>query len=105
MKRFLLLLPFLCALPACTSWPEEGRGGWAERRLITDPRLDALAARFHHQRARGADRFAAGTSDEAKTLFVRAQRNHAAGFCDDLTVDLAALHSLLDTIERQIAGQ
>ena len=104
MRRVLLFLPLLAALTACTSWPQEGRGGFAERRAIADPALQSLAFRFETQRRRGADRFAAGLVDEAITAFVRAQRNEMAGIHDDFAVDLAHLQSLLDRIERHIPG-
>ncbi len=105
MKRLLLVLPLLGPLPACTNWPEEGRGGLAERRVIVDPVLQSLVDRFEGQRRRGAERFAAGLTDETKTLFVRAQRNHIAGIEDDFALDLAHLQTLLDRIERQIPGR
>jgi hypothetical protein len=105
MKRLALLLALTGALPACTIWPEEGRGGFAERRMIADPVLQALVDRFEHQRQRGAERFAAGLADEAKTAFVRAQRNHSAGILDDFALDLAHLQRLLDRIELHIPGR
>jgi hypothetical protein len=105
MKRFALLLALTGALPACATWPEEGKGGFAERRAVADPVLESLADRFEYQRQRGAERFAAGLADEAKTAFVRAQRNHSAGILDDFAVDLANLQMLLDRIERHIPGR
>jgi hypothetical protein len=105
MKRLLLFLPLIGLLPACANWPEEGRGGFAERRAIADPSLQALADRYERQRQRGSERLAAGLADEAKTAFVRAQRNHNAGILDDFAVDLAHLQMLLDRIERQISGR
>jgi hypothetical protein len=104
MTRRALLLALIALLPACTTWPEDGRGGFAERRPVADPALQALVERFENQRHRGAERFAAGLADEAKTLLVRAQRNHHAAIFDDFAVDLAHLQMLLDRIERQIAG-
>lgn len=105
MNHFALLLALAGALSACTTWPEDGKGGFAERRAVEDPVLQALVDRFENQRQRGAERFAAGLADEAKTAFVRAQRNHSAGILDDFTVDLAHLQMLLDRIEPHIPGR
>lgn len=102
MTRASLLMALMLGLSACTSWPEDGGGGFAERRTIADPTLERLAHRFAQQRAHGADQFAAGATDEAKTLFVRAQRHHAARMQDDLCLDLDRLSRLLDTIDHQI---
>lgn len=105
MKRPVFFLPLLFALGACSSWPDEGRGGLAERRAVADPTLQALVDRFERQRQRGADRLAAGLVDETKTMLVRAQRNAAAGIADDFAVDLDYLKTLLDQIERHIPGR
>lgn len=105
MKRLVLLLAMLGTLPHCSTWPDEGRGGFAERRAITDPRLQALSVRFERQRAQGAERFAAGLADEAKTVFVRAQRNHSADILDDFALDLTHIQTLLDRIDQHIPGR
>ena len=97
-----LAFSLMLALAACQSWPEDGRGGYAERRPIADPRLAELAQRFAHQREKGADRFAAGAVHEAQLLFIRAQRNHVAGFEDDVSRDLEGLRALLATIDRHL---
>ena len=102
MTRSSVLIAFMLGLSACTSWPDDGTGGFAERRAIADPALEQLAHRFARQRSNGADQFAAGATDEAKTLFVRAQRHHAAGLYDDACLDLNRLSSLLDSIDHQI---
>ncbi len=53
MKRFALLLALTGALPACATWPEEGKGGFAERRRVADPVLESLADRFEAPAATG----------------------------------------------------
>ncbi|OYU47116.1 MAG: hypothetical protein CFE31_18345 [Rhizobiales bacterium PAR1] len=98
-----LMLAGVLGLGACTAWPEDGRGGFAERRAIEEPRLKALAQRFETQRTRGAETYAAGLTHEVGTWFVRAQRNHAAGIYDDVEVDLGAITRLLDAIDKRLA--
>lgn len=102
MKRGLLIAGFALLLGACASWPDEGGGGLAERRPTEEPRLEQALRRFEGQRARGAETHAAGLSHEISTLFVRAQRNKAAGILDDLELDLIRLGTLLDAIERRL---
>lgn len=97
-----LMFAGLLGLSGCTVWPDDGRGGFTERRAIEEPRLEALARRFENQRARGADTYAAGLTHEVGTWFVRAQRNYAAGIYDDVEVDLGAITRLLDAIDKRL---
>lgn len=90
------------ALGGCTSWPQDGRGGFAERRAVEEPRLEMLTRRFEDQRVRGGDVHAAGLSHEVRTLLVRAQRNHAADIHDDLEIDLSHIARSLDAIDRSL---
>ena len=64
-------------------------------------------ARFATIRLRqdGADRWAAGLSDETRVLFIRAQRNHAAGLLDDFAEDRWRLAHLLDAIELHLRNR
>lgn len=102
MRCGAFLMLAMLTLGGCTSWPENGRGGLAERRVIAEPRLENLARRFEGQRLRGAELHAAGLSSEARTLFVRAQRNHSAEIYDDFELDLLYIARLLDAIDKYL---
>jgi hypothetical protein len=102
MMRGALLMAVMLSLGGCASWPESGRGGLAERRVVEDSRLESLARRFEGQRVRGAELHAAGLSSEVRTHLIRAQRNHSAGIYDDFELDLLHIARLLDAIDRYL---
>ena len=105
MKRVLVPALLACLLAGCATWPEAGTGGYAERRPVADADLNALASRYEHLRQNGADRWAAGLSDETRVLFIRAQRNHAAGLLDDFAEDRWRIAHLLDAIELHLRNR
>lgn len=101
MNRTVMACLIAVGLAACTSWPEEGTGGLAERRLPDDDRIAALSERFQRQRQAGGDVHAAGLVNETAHLIVRAQRNSSAGFQDDLEIDLNTISEKLAAIDVQ----
>ena len=117
--RGLLVFP-LCALllQACSSWPEHGQGGMAERRpprtmLQADAessvevaerfrQLGCATWRLEELRHNGADDYTPGLVWLAERGAARAARSLSARLYHDADVDLIELHARLDAIERQI---
>jgi hypothetical protein len=102
MKSNAALIVLNLALAGCAGWPDEGGGGFAERRATEDTRLAALKERFDGQRRSGSGPLAAGLIHETETLIVRAQRNSSAGFLDDLETDLKGINERVNAIDIKI---
>lgn len=104
MTRLLALLVML-PLAACASWPEEGRGGLAERRAdaIGTPRLSCLldevaaleGASAEAGRATGQAALLRRTADRARRETDASLSQDATRTMDRLGAESAALRQLL----------
>lgn len=97
MKMRLLSIGLLAGLLAgCSSWPEEGTGGLAERMGTDHPRLNSLAMRNSELMSNGAIHTAAAAVTEARQSLVSASRELAAGMTDDAALSMDKAERLLD---------
>ena len=98
-----LLLSGMCACASgCTSWPEEGGGGIAERRPAENVELTALEIRLQDAIARGSRHAYAAQTAEAELQLIRTRRTWTAGFTDDYLTNFATLDVLVRDIEAHV---
>jgi hypothetical protein len=93
-----LLVLLLCG---CTSWPDEGTGGLAERLPGADPRLVSLDLRMREAKANGAMSYAAALSAETEQRIILAHRLSAAGQPREAETALEDAEVLLDMIDQR----
>jgi len=100
----------------CASWPEEGRGGWAEnfspdsveqedawywqnqKHLETE--FDHLSMKLQLLQARGIQKCMPGQLHQAKLMLNRVNRELAAQMLEDAQADLLVLYHQLNQLER-----
>ncbi len=101
MKRFSTCIAiFLCSFnAACTPWPIEGTGGFAERHSSVSPELSNLADRLNYAIRRGARTSYAAQTAEAELQLIRAQRTWDAGFIEDYSKNYQLLEVLVRDVE------
>ncbi len=115
----LIIVVLSSTLIACTPWPEEGRGGFAERRPISSSsstnlspasfspassELSNLADRLQSAIERGARNSYAAQTAEAELQLTRAQRTWDAGFVEDYIKDYQVLVVLVQDVEAHVSG-
>jgi hypothetical protein len=93
----------LLILGGCSSWPEEGSGGLAERLPRTEPRLAFLDTRMQQAKANGARSYAAALTAETDLWIVRAHREWAAGQRAEAQMTMEEAEVLLDMIAVRMA--
>ncbi len=95
-----IIFSALCTMnAACTPWPIEGTGGFAERRSSVSPELSDLANRLKYAIEQGARTSYAAQTAEAELQLTRAQRTWDAGFIEDYTKNYQILEVLVRDIE------
>jgi hypothetical protein len=98
----LVICAGLSATASCTPWPDEGGGGFAERRPSQSPELLGLAHRLQNSIERGARHSYAAQTAEAELQLTRAQRTWSAGFVEDYIKDYQVLDVLVQDVEAHI---
>ena len=92
---------------ACTPWPIEGTGGFAERHSSSSPvpsqELIDLADRLNYAIERGARTSYAAQTAEAELQLTRAQRTWDAGFVADYARNYQLLDVLIKDVEAHIS--
>jgi hypothetical protein len=97
MKMRLLLVGLLAGLLAgCSSWPEEGTGGLAERMGSDNPRLNSLTLRNIELVSNGAVHTAAAALNEGQQRLISASRELAAGMTEDAALSMDQAERLFD---------
>lgn len=98
INRYIAI--FVCSLnAACTPWPIEGTGGFAERHSSISPELSNLADRLNYAIERGARTYYAAQTAEAELQLTRAQRTWDAGFVEDYSKNYQLLEVLVRDVE------
>ena len=91
-----------CEASTFLPWPDEGRGGLAERRPSTDARIDNLSDQLVVLISRNARYYAAAETADAERLLIQIRRQSEGGFPEDTEIDIARFKQKLAMIERQL---
>ncbi len=96
-----------------TSWPPEGKGGWAEHPRLAaaapmEPVTDAVFVakqRLEQIAWDGGSKLFPGRVADARILLVRAEREHVAGFKQDVAITLLSADAVLDDLEQRLSAR
>jgi hypothetical protein len=110
-KTILALTAAALVTTGCggVSWPQEGRGGWAEHpRLAALPSDDPVAVakqRLDQIAWDGGSKLFPGRIADVRTLLTRAERERAGGFKQDVANTLISADAALDELEQRLPAR